>query len=68
MGIARNRYTVYYVGIAAPNEPFTVSEIKPVLFHLNGRSAPAPDGVTNKLLRNLDDRAIEIITAEINEV
>ncbi|KAH6935488.1 hypothetical protein HPB50_006209 [Hyalomma asiaticum] len=50
------------------DEPFTISEVRRALFNLNGRSAPGPDGITNKLLRNLDDKAIDTITVEINKI
>lgn len=50
------------------DRPFEVSEIVHALHGLNGRSAPGPDGLTNKLLRNLDNQAIQIITKKINEV
>lgn len=47
--------------------PFSVSEVREVLQGLNGRSAPGPDGISNRLLRNLDDDSIELLTNEINE-
>lgn len=34
---------------------------------LNRKSAPGPDGITNRALRNLDDSSIERLTAFINE-
>ncbi|XP_075556564.1 putative oxidoreductase SERP2049 [Dermacentor variabilis] len=43
-------------------------ETRHVLFNLNGRSTSGSGGVSDNLLRNLDDKAIEILTAEINEV
>lgn len=48
--------------------PFTCAEVREVLYELNCRSAPGPDGITNKLLKNLDDGAIELLTNSINEV
>lgn len=47
--------------------PFSVSEVRAALQGLNGRSAPGPDGISNRLLRNLDDGSIELLTKEINE-
>lgn len=46
--------------------PFTESEIWDALQGLNGRSATGPDGVSNKLLRNLDGKSVEKLTEEIN--
>ncbi|XP_037579430.1 uncharacterized protein LOC119462158 [Dermacentor silvarum] len=37
------------------DEDFTVEEIRQAIFALNGKSAPGPDGITNKMLQNLDD-------------
>lgn len=50
------------------DRPFQEADVCETLQKLNGRSAPGPDGVTNKLLRNLDDRSIKVITAEINRI
>lgn len=47
---------------------FQEADVRETLQKLNGRSAPGPDGVTNKMLRNLDDKSIRIITAEINRI
>lgn len=49
------------------DEEFTVAEIRAALQKLNTKSAPGPDGITNRTLRNLDDQAIENITQYINE-
>lgn len=48
--------------------PFTESEIRAVIYNLNSRSAPGPDKVSNRLLRNLDDKAVELLTKEVNRV
>ncbi|XP_075526595.1 uncharacterized protein LOC142558334 [Dermacentor variabilis] len=48
--------------------PFSVSEVRAALQGLNGRSAPGPDGISNRLLRNLDEGSIELLTKEINDV
>lgn len=48
--------------------PFTISEVAEVLYKLNTRSAPGPDRITNKSLRNLDPPSIERLTEEINEI
>lgn len=50
------------------DDPFSEADIREVLYNLNGRSAPGPDGLTNRVLRNLDDRSISTITKEINKV
>lgn len=42
-------------------------EVRQALYGLNGRSAAGPDGITNKTLRNLDDRSIDYLTEVINE-
>lgn len=49
------------------DEDFTKEEIRAALHHLNGRSAPGPDGVTNKALRNLDENSLSRLTDYINE-
>ncbi|KAL1468756.1 hypothetical protein MTO96_025187 [Rhipicephalus appendiculatus] len=46
--------------------PVTKAEVVKVLQELNGRSAPGPDGISNRLLRNLDEKSIEKLTEEIN--
>ncbi|XP_037518363.1 uncharacterized protein LOC119395147 [Rhipicephalus sanguineus] len=58
-----------YLGPARPelDEDFTVAEVRQAIFALNSKSAPGPDGITNKMLRNLDDRSIEYLTEKINE-
>ncbi|XP_037567963.1 uncharacterized protein LOC119448820 [Dermacentor silvarum] len=57
-----------YLGPARPelDEDFTVAEIRQAIFALNGKSAPGPDGITNKTLRNLDARSIGYLTEKIN--
>lgn len=59
-----------YEGAIAPDldAPFSEAEVREVLYSLNGRSAPGPDGITNRLLRNLDDKSISVIVREINKV
>ncbi|KAM7307743.1 hypothetical protein ISCGN_011379 [Ixodes scapularis] len=53
-----------------PNEEldrdFSVEEIRTALHDLNSRSAPGPDGVSNRALKNLDDRSMEQLTDYIN--
>ncbi|XP_077548005.1 uncharacterized protein LOC144160658 [Haemaphysalis longicornis] len=44
-----------------------VEEIRTALHYLNTRSAPGPDRITNKILRNLDDKSIENLTAYYNK-
>lgn len=48
--------------------PFTENDVWDALLHLNGRSAPGPDGISNRLLRNLDGKSIATLTDEINRV
>lgn len=43
------------------------AEVRAVLQKLNTRSAPGPDGITNKTLRNLDDESITKLTEFINK-
>lgn len=59
-----------YAGCDVPelDQDFSVAEIRQVLFSLNGKSVPGPDGVTNKMLKNLDDESIDFLTEKINEV
>ncbi|XP_049527622.1 uncharacterized protein LOC125947250 [Dermacentor silvarum] len=59
-----------YEGRDAPsmNEDFTVAEVKQVLASLNARSAPGPDGVTNKMLKHLEKNSIEFLTDKMNEI
>ncbi|XP_037557528.1 uncharacterized protein LOC119434450 [Dermacentor silvarum] len=57
-----------YLGPARPelDEDFTVAEIRQAIFALDGKSAPGPDGITNKMLRNHDDRSLGYLTEKIN--
>lgn len=50
-----------------PDAPFTVSEIRHVLFK-NGKSSASLNWITNRLLCYHDDKVIEIFTKEINNV
>lgn len=62
-------YPHYRGGMVAElDAPFTEPEICKVLHELNGRSAPGPDGISNKLLRNLDGKSIEKLTEEVNKI
>lgn len=45
----------------------TEAEIRYELGRLNPKSAPGPDGITNKTLRNLDDESVTALTKYINE-
>lgn len=49
------------------DEELTEAEIRAALQKLNTKSAPGPDGITNKTLRNLDDESIAKLTEYINE-
>ena len=59
-----------YEGTPCPHldEPFGVSDVRRALHELNGRSAPGPDRVSNKALRNLEDDSVEYLTDEINKI
>ncbi|XP_037564609.1 uncharacterized protein LOC119444253 [Dermacentor silvarum] len=46
---------------------FSVEEVRRALHELNGRSTPGPDGIPNKLLRNLDEPSVNYLTDTINE-
>ncbi|KAL1467693.1 hypothetical protein MTO96_042001 [Rhipicephalus appendiculatus] len=48
--------------------PFTCAEVKVVLSELNCRSAPGPDGIKNKLLKNFAEEDIELLTEYINKI
>ncbi|XP_077557322.1 uncharacterized protein LOC144172510 [Haemaphysalis longicornis] len=50
------------------DEDFSVAEVRQAIFALNRKSAPGPDGVTNRMLRNLDAPSIAFLTDKINEV
>ncbi|KAG0412165.1 hypothetical protein HPB47_010704 [Ixodes persulcatus] len=50
------------------NEPSTYNEVRKVLQNLNGRSAPGPNGISNRALRTLEDGSIEFLTDEINHI
>ncbi|KAG0423073.1 hypothetical protein HPB47_001126 [Ixodes persulcatus] len=52
---------------SALDEDFSVAVVHAALRKLNSRSAPGPDGVTNKTLRNLDDPSVEQLTEYIND-
>ncbi|XP_070394012.1 uncharacterized protein [Dermacentor albipictus] len=49
------------------DEDFSIAEVRQAIFALNRKYAPGPDGVTNRLLRNLDDTSIVLLTDKINE-
>lgn len=55
----------------APNEaldaPITEAEVRAEIVRLRTKSAPGPDGVTNKMLRNLDDDSISYLTKYMQE-
>ncbi|KAH7987775.1 hypothetical protein HPB52_025546 [Rhipicephalus sanguineus] len=57
-----------YVG--APNEelgwPITEAEVRHALNKVRTTTAPGPDSVTNKTLRNLDDQSISKLTEYYN--
>lgn len=48
------------------DQPNTVSEVRGAILALRTRSAPGPDGITNKILRNLDDESVEAVTRYMN--
>ncbi|XP_075531080.1 uncharacterized protein LOC142564087 [Dermacentor variabilis] len=47
---------------------FSAEEVRRALHEVNDHSAPGPDGITNKLLRNLDAPSVIHLTDTINEV
>lgn len=47
---------------------FTEGEVRAVLHNIYSRSAAGPDGITNKILRNLDDESIRFLTDYFNEL
>ncbi|KAG0423246.1 hypothetical protein HPB47_000965 [Ixodes persulcatus] len=47
---------------------FTESEIQAILAKLMGTTIPGKDGLTNKMLHNLDDASITALTQYFNEV
>lgn len=57
-----------YEGPSNPklDEPITLTEVRGAIQALRTKSAPGPDGVTNKMLRNLDDDSIEALTRYLN--
>lgn len=65
--LAHSAYAWEGEGNAELDEDFSVAEVRAVLHRLNTKSAPGPDGITNKALRNLDDESIEQLTAYMNE-
>ncbi|KAG0436780.1 hypothetical protein HPB47_017760 [Ixodes persulcatus] len=46
----------------ALDAPITEAEVRAELVRLRTKSAPGPDGITNKMLRNLDDTSIGYLT------
>ncbi|KAG0419117.1 hypothetical protein HPB47_004355, partial [Ixodes persulcatus] len=46
---------------------FTTAEARGAILGLRTKSVPGPDGVTNKMLRNLDDDSIEDLTKYMNK-
>ncbi|XP_077560738.1 uncharacterized protein LOC144175539 [Haemaphysalis longicornis] len=51
----------------ALDRDISIEEVRTALYDLNSRSAPGPDRVTNRTLRNLDDQSIEALTDYYNE-
>lgn len=45
------------------DQPITLREVQAALNRLSGKTAAGPDGVTNKMLRNLDDHSLQQLTA-----
>lgn len=48
------------------DRPLTVHEVRGAIHNLRTRSAPGPDGITNKMLRNLDNNSVEALTRYMN--
>lgn len=57
-----------YQGTANPelDADITEAEVRAALLHIRPGSAPGPDGITNKMLRNLDDPSISTLTKFFN--
>ncbi|KAM7284944.1 hypothetical protein ISCGN_031942 [Ixodes scapularis] len=51
----------------ALDAPITEAEVRAELVRLRTKSAPGPDGITNKMLRNLDDTSIGYLTEYMQE-
>lgn len=47
---------------------FSTEDVRQALNELNGRSAPGPDDIINKLPRNLDNPSVTYHTDTINEI
>lgn len=73
----RNQYFPTYPAVLYPDytgppnelldQPITVAEVQAELQKLNTSSAPGPDNIHNKALRNLDDQSIAELTEYFNE-
>lgn len=50
------------------DRPITKAEVYEAISHLNTRSTPGPDGITNRVITNLDDSSIQALTAYMNKV
>lgn len=51
----------------ALDQDFNVEEIRTALHNLNSKSAPGPDRVSNRALKNLDDQSVKQLTEYIND-
>lgn len=51
----------------ARERDISVEEVRTALHDLNSKSAPGPDWITNRALRNLDDRSMEVLTGYYND-
>lgn len=58
----RNDHDMRVKAAACIHKPFQEADIRETL---DDRSSQGPDGVTNKVLRNLDDSSIRVTTAEV---
>ncbi|KAG0422985.1 hypothetical protein HPB47_001219 [Ixodes persulcatus] len=56
----------------APNEeldaPITEAEVRAEILGLKTKSAPGPDEITNKILRNLDNDSISALTEYMQDI
>lgn len=59
-----------YEGTPNPtlDKPISESEVRAAIQELKPKSAPGPDGITNKIIRNMDDASIEALTKYFNQV
>ncbi|KAG0410556.1 hypothetical protein HPB47_012326 [Ixodes persulcatus] len=50
------------------DRPFTVAEVRSAGLRVRTKSAPGQDGITNKIIRNLDGGSLRALTKYINDI